>query len=264
MVLPVITLGSDPEVFIEIDGEVVSGIGLIPGDKENPHEITDEGHAIQVDGVAWEYNIPPSASCDEFVKNIVFVREYLREEAKKHGAVLSTFSSFELAKKYLAHPDAQRLGCEPDFNAYLQDYNPTPSAKTRLRVVGGHVHIGYPNPDIETTDKIVKMFDLLLTLPAVIKDPDVRRREQYGKPGSFRFKDFGLECRALSNFWIHTEENIRWVYNQTVKAAQFVITEPTKSNEALALFSERAVTIINNNDVAGAALLIEEIEVFLK
>lgn len=260
----IILLGSDPEIFVQrvVDGKpiVVSGIDLIQGDKDNPHPITDEGHCIQVDNVAWEFNIPPCDSAESYVANINLVLSYLKAEAAKHGLELSKFASFELAKEELQHPTAQRFGCEPDFNVYTSSHNPSPNTNTNLRVVGGHVHIGYPDPNVETTEKIVKLFDIFLTAPAVAMDPDTRRRELYGKPGSFRFKDFGVECRALSNFWIHNEETIKWVFNTTSMLAMLAVTDPEKAEDIILKYSDRAVQIVNDNNVEEAKSLTEELK----
>ena len=91
------------------------------------------------------------------------------------------------------------------------------------------------------------MFDIYLTLPALFKDNDLRRRELYGKPGSFRFKDFGVECRALSNFWIHSEEDMTWVWEQTIKAVNCVLDG--EADVLIEAYSEQVREAINNVDL---------------
>ena len=63
-----ILIGADPEFFVKTLGKLVSGFSLIPGDKENPHPV-DKG-AIQVDGMALEFNIDPVQDEDSFFSNI--------------------------------------------------------------------------------------------------------------------------------------------------------------------------------------------------
>lgn len=64
--------------------------------------------------------------------------------------------------------------------------------------------------------------DLHLGVPSLVLDKDTERRKLYGKAGAFRPKPYGVEYRTLSNFWIWSEENIKWAWDQTNKAIQFV------------------------------------------
>lgn len=244
-----IMLGSDPEIFVENkEGRIVSGIDLIPGDKNNPFAISDSGHAIQVDNIAWEFNIPPCKTSEEFSHHIQYVLNHLQEDADKHGLVLSKKSSDMIKASELKDPRSLVFGCDPDFNAYTMSDNPMPNNKTKLRCVGGHVHIGYNEPNVDDTIRIVKLFDLMVVLPASLLDPDTRRRELYGKPGAFRFKDFGVECRALSNFWIHTDELRNWVFEKTTDAVLMALTNPQGSDELIGKFENNISDIILSND----------------
>ena len=119
-------------------------------------------------------------TADEYVKHINHVKDYLDVVAKSHGYKLSTKASGEINPIYLDSEEAQTFGCEPDFNVYLKDMNIPPNTDTNLRCVGGHVHIGYPEPDFEKSERIVKMFDIFVTLPSLLIDTDERRRELYG------------------------------------------------------------------------------------
>jgi hypothetical protein len=253
-----IKLGTDPEIFIENETEIVSAVGLIPGTKSEPHPISDKGHCIQTDNIAFEFNIPACDNADDYVENINYVKEYLDVIAKAHGFKLSTKASDEINPIHLQSEQAQVFGCEPDFNVYLEDMNPSPNSNTNLRCVGGHVHIGYDNPNQSQSVNIVKMFDIFVTLPSLLIDNDERRRELYGKAGSFRFKDFGVECRQLSNFWIHDDTLIKWVFNQTIKAVSCVLEN--KHTYYLDKYSTQVVQAIDNNDKKLAKLLLTQIK----
>lgn len=261
-----ISLGCDPEIFVENENEVVSAEGLTNGgSKYEPKKIPGkEEYMIQEDGVALEFNIPPSTTREDFANHIEYVLDYFDVLVKSKGLSLSKKVSYYLNPAYLKTPQATTFGCEPDYNVYLKGENEPPNNNTNLRVVGGHVHIGFPMDEmdsdqiLETQENIVKMFDIFLVLPSLIKDKDTERRKQYGKAGSFRFKDFGVECRALSNFWIHNREDIYWVFDQAIKAVNLVL----ENNHGYYIenFSERVKNCIDNHDTELAFSLIEEIE----
>jgi len=254
-----ITLGADPEIFIKNENEIVSAEGLTEGGtKYSPKPISELGHMIQEDGIMFEYNIPPCSTKEEWVQNHKFCLNFLSDLAKNNGFELSNVVSAEVNPIYLQTPQASTFGCEPDFNVYLKDQNPTPSNKTNLRCAGGHVAIGYENPEFEISEKIVYAFDMFVVLPALFKDNDTRRRELYGKPGSFRVKDWGVECRALSNFWIQSEELMNWVFDQTIKAVTTVLDG--NIDELIQEFSKEVNEVILNYDLEAASKLINKIE----
>ncbi len=64
--------------------------------------------------------------------------------------------------------------------------------------------------------------DLFIGAQLVKYDKDTARRELYGKAGAFREKDYGVEYRTPSNYWITSQDMMRWVYGQCELAEQFV------------------------------------------
>ena len=232
-----ITLGADPEIFIENDVEIVSAEGLTEGgSKHFPRPISEVGHAIQEDGIMFEYNIPPSATEEEWVENHKFCLDYLEILANANGYKLSNVVSAEINPRYLQTPQATTFGCEPDFNAWTKQINPRPLASDwQLRSAGGHIHIGTKEDPIE----VIRAMDLFVGVPSIIKDPGgERRRELYGMPGAYRIKPFGCEYRVLSNFWIFSRELVEWVYNQTAKAIDFVESGETIDPKHAAVIQE--------------------------
>tara|TARA_R110000850_G_scaffold106236_2_gene217496 strand:- start:39 stop:857 length:819 start_codon:yes stop_codon:yes gene_type:complete len=252
-----ITLGCDPELFLEQDGQIISAEGLVGGTKENPLPITGEGHCVQEDNVMVEFNIPPSNTMNEFKDNINLVKNYLTEKFKKNNISLNYSASAMLDKKYLKTEQAKRFGCEPDFNVWKREANTPPKAGGRLRSAGGHVHIGFSDVTQEKQENVVKAFDMILGLQSVLLDSDTRRRRMYGKAGAFRFKDFGVECRMLSNFWIESDETIKWVYNETTRAVNLALNYDL--SEIFEKYGDNIQLAINESNVDLAKELYSEI-----
>lgn len=219
------TIGCDPEVFLKKEGEFVSACGLIPGTKSSPHRV-DNG-AVQLDGMAAEFNTDPAESEEEFLYNVSNVLEQLQAIVPEHELSFSPVANF--GTEYIAsQPDeAKELGCDPDYNAYTGGENPSPDEAQPFRTGAGHVHIGWtegadlddPN-HIEMCRMAVKQMDLYLGLPSLLWDDDVQRREMYGKAGAYRVKPYGVEYRTLSNAWLKSPELRSLVYKNAVKGME--------------------------------------------
>jgi hypothetical protein len=209
-----IKIGTDPEVFIADEKGVMSAIGLVGGTKDSPDPVPKG--ALQEDNVLAEFNVEPADSVDEFVVNINTVMDALKGRIGKDKHLVIK-PSHTFSEKELSHPQAREFGCDADFNAWTRKKNTPPNADTGLRTAGGHVHIGYENPNEKTSYKIVQLCDYLLGLPSVILDPDQLRRSMYGAAGACRVKVYGVEYRTLSNFWLQSEEYTRWIYNTSVQ-----------------------------------------------
>lgn len=255
-----ISIGADPELFIENkDGKIISAEGMIGGTKDEPKLISEEGHAIQEDNVMVEFNIPPSHSEDDFVSNLDFVESYLTTLLTlKDGCKLNYSASSELDPTYLQTPQAMMFGCEPDFNVYLKEPNSSPDSNTNLRTCGGHIHVGYDNPTIPVSELIVYAMDITLGLPSIHLDSDDRRKEMYGLAGCFRFKDYGLEYRSLSNFWLISEESKRWAYQKTMEAID--LANSGLIPEIIEKFGDNIKKSIDSNNKDLATETIESIK----
>ena len=79
-------------------------------------------------------------------------------------------------------------------------------------------NIGYNNNNIDTSLKLIKYLDMYLGIPSVLKDPDTKRRNLYGKAGCFRLTSYGCEYRVLSSYFIKDDETISWVWDRVFKA----------------------------------------------
>lgn len=222
-------MGADPELFVVQNGKFLSGHLFPCGTKAEP--VKTKHGAVQVDGIALEFNVLPSATRAEFVSNFQKVIGDLNEIVHKHypGARLQAIPTAEVGEEFLKAVPQQNseLGCNPDFNAYSMAQNEVPNANLPFRTGSGHVHIGFRTPDeallksnehFDECGRIVRQLDYFLGLPSLSWDSDNRRRELYGKAGAFRPKPYGVEYRVLSNKWVHEPKLIGFVYDQTEKA----------------------------------------------
>lgn len=229
-----ILIGADPEIWIVDNktGKPISAEGLFEGTKAAPKKV--QGGAIQVDGMAAEFNIDPASDQFEFARNILTVLIELREEIKRNNPDLDFSFSFTpvayFGSEYIqAQPEhAKELGCTPDYNAYEGGAaNPTPDADMPFRTASGHIHIGWgegldvADPEhLEACCMFVKQMDCYVGgRVAAIEGKDGHiRRELYGKAGAFRPKSYGVEYRTSSNVWLSDLTTIYRIFSAT-KAA---------------------------------------------
>jgi hypothetical protein len=245
--------GADPELFLrnKTTGLPVTSIGRVGGTKDNPRPIISTGYALQEDNVAVEFNIPPAPTKAIFVASLQIVLEHLTNEMALQDLQLDISPTMEFDFFDLLHPQAQTLGCDPDYNAWTGKKNPRPTAPETLRSSGGHLHIGYNNPDDKTSIEIIKAHDLFCGVVSLTYDDDNQRRTIYGKAGAHRIKKYGVEYRTLSNAWLRTPELMELIYEQSEKAVDFV-------NKGNTIDEEWGVIIqntINNGDSSGIELL---------
>lgn len=238
-------IGTDPELFVMKDGKFISGHDLIPGTKHQPFLVP--GGAVQVDGVACEFNTFPVQTADDFVQVINDVRSKLTEMVKSHDPAFELVSipTAVFDEEYFWNlPDqAILLGCTPDFNAYTGKENDTPSTEETFRTGAGHIHVGWGhgfdvNSDehFELCRKVVRQLDCILYPISLLWDSDDKRRTLYGKIGAFRPKHYGVEYRPLSNAYLSDERVIRWVFDATMWAVDILM------NSGVDLFEEDSGT----------------------
>lgn len=215
-----ILVGCDPEVFVKKNGLFHSAYGLIAGDKQNPQKVPNG--AVQVDGMALEFNINPANSEDGFCFNVQDVLNTMTLMVPNYEVVICPVADFTVEHMASQPDDALALGCDPDYNAWSSQENVKPDNQRPMRTAAGHVHIGWTDKEninsmdhINRCEIIARQLDFYLGLPSLVYDDDVRRRSMYGAAGAYRPKPYGVEYRTLSNAWLKSEELIRWVYRVT-------------------------------------------------
>ncbi len=229
-----ITIGADPELFVfdEKTSQFKSAHNLFPGTKALPEAV--DGGAIQVDGVAFEFNIEPSENFTQFSNNIRKVlnvgRDLLSRSESTFKLIPTATATFD-TKYFDSLPEyAKELGCDPDFNAYTGKENPRPATTEPFRTGSGHIHVGWgscfdkEDPDhIRTCERMTVQLDVALYFASLLWDRDRRRRSLYGKIGAYRPKSYGVEYRVLSNRWVSEILLQDFVFGATKHAAGLLL-----------------------------------------
>lgn len=256
-------IGCDPEVFVKKDGTFRSAFGLIRGDKKDPQKVRNG--AVQVDGMALEFNIDPAHSEDQFAFNVQDVYDQMKRMVPGFEVVATPVAHFDPDYMKNQPAAALELGCDPDYNAWTGLENIKPNGQRPMRTASGHVHIGWTNGQniqdpahVGMAHAAVKQMDFFLGLASLAYDDDVERREMYGKSGCCRIKPYGVEYRTLSNAWLKSEKLMRWVYRNAITGMQRL-----ERGDILAQKYGDIQEIINTSDKEAAMQILrkEKIEV---
>ena len=258
-----ILLGCDPEVFVKKGEKFLSAFGLIKGDKKSPQKVPRG--AVQVDGMALEFNIDPASTEAEFCINVKEVLAHMTRMVPGYQVVTVPVAHFDADYMKTQPQEALELGCDPDFNAYSGMANVKPDGDRPMRTASGHIHVGWtdgqdindPN-HINRAFMVVRNLDFYLGLPSLEYDNDTLRREMYGKAGCCRIKPYGVEYRTLSNRWLSSEALTAWVYRATLAGVNATI----QGVDLTAKYGD-VQAIINNSDLKAARKIVkaEKLEV---
>lgn len=261
-----VVIGTDPELFLYSEQyfKHVPVCGLVGGTKEKPIPILEgnDGFSLQEDNVALEFTIPPAKTKEEWLNNINFVKDYIKETVLKPlDLVPSYIGAARFKPEDLDNPAAQHMGCSASYDAWTFEQHHVDRTDYTLRTTGMHIHIGYANPNTHTSLEIIRAMDLFLGVPSVFIDPDTERRKMYGKAGDYRLKPYGVEYRVLSGYFLESDTLLSWIWDNTMAAIDFVnnggiITNPddiimsiNNCNKQIALevISDYKINIINQH-----------------
>ena len=232
-------LGCDPEMFLfKPNGQYISAHDLFPGTKDEPHKV-DKG-AIQVDGLALEFNIDPAETAREFDSNIETVLRQIDDMLKKlepvHGQIHRTFVPIANFNSFYFNNLPQNvkiLGCDPD----LRSSDATVIVKKidltnhPFRTAAGHVHVGWTEgedamsyPHLEDARFIANYFwekdKGKIPGRTFLDGREQQRLQYYGGEGAFRSKPYGVELRSYSNIWVMLPESRIAMFNYITKNVQ--------------------------------------------
>jgi len=262
------TIGCDPEFFLKErkSGKLISAIPFVKGTKERPMPLPKGGN-IQRDNVAVEVATDPASSLDQFINNI---KNTLSEAVKTlpGNTEIVALPSACFEEEQLKDPEAQRFGCDPDYDAWTMYENEKPcAADATFRSCGAHIHVGTTGKDengflleIEGKIAMVKIMDCLHGIISTVLDSSkeaVDRRQLYGKPGAHRIKwDYGVEYRVLSNYWLKSPVTVMLMYSLTQDALD-IVREGKAENLIEAMGEHEVRNTIMTGDSDSAMKMIE-------
>ena len=263
------TIGSDPEFILKQNGNFFSAIKKLPSINK---AIIKNKNKFYYDNVLVEIQIKESKNKKEFITNIKNALSDLLNIC--NPLQVCDNSSAEFLNSELSHPDARQIGCNPEYCAYELSIIEQPIQiiqNTGFRSAGGHIHLGSKLLFENSLNVIhaVRLLDLIIGIPSIFLDKTIgseQRKKIYGKAGSHRLKDYGLEYRTLSNFWFFSPDLCFFIYD----ACEFVINfikeklytnlwtvdedillnhdNPNKAFKCHAFDTKKLRNSINNND----------------
>jgi hypothetical protein len=236
--------GCDPEGFAKHEED-----GYIPACLFMEH-MKGEG-PIHADGCCVEMSIPPSKTEDEFLRVVNDWKERMEIVLEEHNLKPVYLSSVNFEKKYMRDTRTLEAGCDPDYSFYTRQRNIPVIWSDRRRVAGGHVHISWDGPKTPVVHRAVgKSFEIMHGLVGVLHDQDIVRPGLYGMAGSFRPKDYGMEIRSPSNWWLKNDDTIKFTFRCAKRAVEHAfMLEGTVADHDL-------ISILNRRDEKAASRLI--------
>ena len=272
-----IDIGGDIEIFLEKNGIPESSMNYFTS------TLIDGQGIYERDGFPIEVK-PFYGTCLETrANNIQELLRKIYEICIKNSLSLSSKSKIivDLDKiKESGDKESLILGCSPDINIYNSSINKKKSGEElAVRTAGGHVHLSIKEYDWKSLIKkqafsingnkinvilpsengekiiknIIKWMDLMAGILSVLLDEKTGRREIYGKAGDIRVKEYGIEYRALSNFWI-IHPVYFWIILSSCRLAMYLRDEEIPDN----LNFDNIRNIIDTEDKEGA------LDIFIK
>lgn len=273
------TIGTDTELFLQrkSDNKFISAIPFIDGTKHNPKILKSKTGNIQHDNVAVEFATNPTFAksrkkkgnfVDIIKTTLSDVIDYIPKDYD-----LSIIASTDFNESELDNEEAKVFGCDPDFNAWTVSMNNTnlPDDLT-FRSCGGHIHVGFVKNsgndfllDFKGKLDTIKMMDCFHGIISVLLDQSessARRKKLYGKAGAHRPKEYGVEYRVLSNYWLKSPELVMLMENLTNDILKLIRNK--KHTYILKMIGDGVVVdTINNNNVKDAQIILDSIYKYL-
>lgn len=219
------SFGSDPEIFLALDGKIVNAIDFLP---PKSHKISRGLSSVYYDNALAELQIEPSHTAGEAIENTRKALLLLQKALPRHEIRVQSAHWFSVAD--LNNEESRHVGCNSEYCAYTLEQVMPPEdviKTTSFRTAGGHIHLGDNEifHDGQGIISTVRMLDLFLGIPSILMDNDNTqryRRRIYGHAGSHRVPDHGLEYRCLGNFWLRSPKLVEIIYDLVDFTINFV------------------------------------------
>lgn len=202
-----VTLGTDPEFFVETPDGVLPAFFALGGDVD----VTLPFGTAYCDGAAVEMTVDHSGDVATLTSrlgaNIAALQAHLDTalSVRSNGYVAPWFID-QLPEQVGKRASLQVLGCDRDMRVYpWAEEIERPDPKTYpWRTVGGHIHIGIGQEAIQNLALVnftVAFCDLLIGTAGTYLCDEQESRDRkrlYGKAGTIRLKAYGaIEYRPL-------------------------------------------------------------------
>lgn len=209
-----VTIGADPEFFLfdkHLNRHVASQ-RYLPGTKDKPYSLSLG--AVHRDNVAGEIAIQPQSNKEDFSHVVNIVMAQVQKLLPEHVVIDTHVSSLDFSPEELDTEEALTFGCSGDEDAWDIEDVEAPFALDwpTLRCVGGHIHIGFQDMSEEKQIKVARAADIFIGLRGVAYDRDTTRKQMYGRASRIRKKDYGIEYRTPSNWWLRSPSYMRMMY----------------------------------------------------
>ena len=252
-------MGCDPEFFfVNKKGQVVGSEKVLPkeglsfGENEYTwYEGVLNEPVFIIDGVQAELNVEPN-TCRALLGNDIHacffqLRQMLKKSGKDLTLKIDPLVNITQNELDSLSDRSKVFGCAPSNNVYQtrQQARIRVNPKKYLkRPAGGHIHFGSDGwqrslrKALKNPAVMVPILDLVVANTCVLIDRhpgNKERRANYGRCGEYRLKTYGLEYRALSNFWLNSYQLMSFVMGLCRQAVDMVVGSTKDSNYVKAL-----------------------------
>jgi hypothetical protein len=263
-------LGSDPELMLcDVESKALkSAIPVIEEGKGFGRDVGN-GNSVLHDNVLVEFNTKPAKTEFQFVRTVTKALESISKLVAKENMQLMARASADFPEEELNCEEAKVFGCESDWSAWTLKKNSIPpeAEKAPFRSAGGHLHIGMPDTEGPLTKilhddygkvDVVKALDIFCGITSIFIDKDptsAKRRQLYGGAGSHRPKTYGVEYRALGNWWVSSPLYTKLVYQLTSRALDIVVRGKLDKLIEDIGGQDKIISIINESKVKEARVV---------